>query len=120
MDINFLKYYSRKEVQEKIASTCLNKEIAIRLKDGNFAKRPNIIQYENDVYEFAKNGASSFNISGERWSNPLALTTGMSKKELNDLRIGWDLIFDIDSPDLENSKIITYYLIVNYSIFNES
>lgn len=111
MDINFLKYYSRKEVQKKIASTCLNKEIAIRLKDGNFAKRPNIIQYENDVYEFAKNGATSFNISGERWCDPLALKPGMSKKELNNLRIGWDLIFDIDSPDLENSKIITYYLV---------
>jgi len=111
MDINFLKYYSRKEVQKKIASTCLNKEIAIRLENGSFAKRPNIIQYENDVLEFAKNGASSFNISGERWRDPLALATGMSKKELNDLRIGWDLIFDIDSPDLEDSKIITYYLI---------
>jgi DNA primase catalytic subunit len=111
MVFNFLEYYSRKDVQKKIASGCLNREVAIRLPGGGFARRPNIIQYGNDIYEFAKNGAESFNVSGERWLDPLALKTGMTKKELENLRIGWDLILDIDSPDLEDSKIITHYLI---------
>ncbi len=59
---------------------------------GGFAKRPNILQYPQDVSEFAKDGATSFHVSEEHWNNPMELEPGMSKKKLDKLRTGWDLI----------------------------
>ena len=106
-----LKYYSRKEVQKSILSISKNREIAIKFADKGYGKRPDVIEFENDVYELAKKGATSFHISEELWNNPLLIKTGMSKKELDNLRIGWDLILDVDGLDLEYSKLAAYYLI---------
>ncbi len=107
----FLEYYSKKEIQNKIVLNGEEREIAARLGEKGFAKRPNILQYGQEVLDFAKNGATSFHISEERWKDPLALRPGMNKKSLDEIRKGWDLILDIDSPELEDSKIITYYLV---------
>jgi hypothetical protein len=41
----------------------------------------------------------------------LEIATGQSPAELNSLRIGWDLVLDVDSPYLEYSKIYTDLLI---------
>ncbi len=108
---DFLSYYSKKEVQDRIVSNCEDRELAARLGERGFAKRPNILQYSQEVLDFVKKGATSFHISEEHWKDPLILTPGMNKKKLDDLRKGWDLVLDIDSPDLEDSKIITHYLI---------
>lgn len=104
-----LEYYKRKEIQKEILNSSKDREVAIRFNEG-FGKRPDILQYENDILEAAKQGATSFHISEEHWSNPLSLDTGMSKQQLDQLRTGWDLIIDIDA-ELEHSKITAYYLI---------
>ena len=110
MQDKILKYYSRKDVQKAIVEEAKNREVAVRFTDA-FGKRPDILQYPNDVYEFAKQGATSFHASEEHWSNPLNLQPGMSKKQLDELRIGWDLIIDLDSKFLEYSKIAALLLI---------
>jgi len=99
-----LKYYSRKEIQEEIIEHAKNKEIAIKY-DYGFGKRPDTLQYPNDIVELVKKGATSFHCSEELWKNPLQLSPSMKKKDLDELRIGWDLIIDIDCPVLEYSKI---------------
>lgn len=106
-----LSYYSKPEIKKQIAFNSQNREVAIKCGERGFGKRPDIIQFENDVTELVKKGTTSFHISEEKWKNPLELKPGMTKRELDDLRAGWDLILDIDSPDLEDSKIITHYLI---------
>jgi DNA primase catalytic subunit len=107
----FLKYYSRKDIQENIVNNCEDRELAAKLGDKGFSKRPNILQYNNEILDFVKNGATSFHISEEHWKDPLMLKPGMNKQRLDELRKGWDLILDIDSPELEDSKIITHYLV---------
>jgi len=106
-----LKYYSRPEIQKAIVESCFGKEVSVMLGKDNFGKRPDVLNYETDVLELAKQGATSFHISEEHWKNPLKLTPGMTKKQLDELRTGWDFILDIDSPNLEHSKVIAYYLI---------
>ncbi|MBI2667538.1 hypothetical protein HYX17_02075 [Candidatus Woesearchaeota archaeon] len=107
---NILKYYSRKDVQNQILMASKNREIAAKYND-NFGKRPDIIQFENDILELARKGATSFHISVEHWSNPLDLKPGMSKKQLDDLRMGWDLLIDIDCKFIDYSKIAARLLI---------
>lgn len=106
-----LSYYKRVEIQQRIAENSQNREIAARYND-KFGKRPDSIQHPLDVMDIAKKGATSFHVSEERWINPLAIGTDMKRQELDDLRIGWDLILDIDCPNFNISKLITHLLIV--------
>ena len=106
-----LSYYSRPEIRKEIAFSSKNRETSAMYGIGKFGRRPDMIQFENDVTEMVKSGATSFHTSEEHWSNPLELKPGMTKKALDQLRTGWDLVLDIDSPDLGDSKIITHYLI---------
>jgi DNA primase large subunit len=108
--MDLLKYYSRKDVQKAIYESSINREIAVKFGDKGFGKRPDILQFGTDVYELVKQGATSFNISEERWQDPLLLKIGMTKKQLDDLRIGWDLLLDIDGL-FEYSKIAAYLVI---------
>ncbi len=101
----YLNYYLRKDIQSSIIRSAKNREVAVVYSDKGFGKRPDILQYENDIAELAKQGATSFHISEEHWKNPLLIRTGMSKKELDELKSGWDLILDLDSKYLEYSKI---------------
>ena len=121
---DLVEYYSRKDVQKAIVNIAKNREVAINFGDKGFGKRPEILQFDNDVEELAKQGATSFHISEEHWQNPLLLKPGMSKKDLDDLRLGWDLITDVDGLHLDYSKLATYlvvealnfYDINNYSV----
>ena len=103
--MDLLKYYSNKKIQEFLLRTSQNREFVAKFED-NFSRRPDVLQFENDIMEFVKKGATSFHISEEHWSNPLSLKSGMTQTELNNLRTNWDLILDIDGP-LEFSKIAT-------------
>jgi len=103
-------YYSRKDIQQLLISEAKNREIAFRYVE-TFGKRPDILQYENDIYSLAEKGVTSFHMSEELWSEPLELKTEMSKEELDKLRIGWDLIIDIDSKYLEYNKIAAELLV---------
>ncbi|MEK6852999.1 MAG: DNA primase small subunit domain-containing protein [Nanoarchaeota archaeon] len=97
------RFYSRKDVQRVILKTAKNREVAVRYGE-NFGRRPDTLNYENDIFELAKRGATSFHCSEERWKDPLKLTAQMSKSELEELRTEWDLLIDIDCKYLEYSK----------------
>jgi len=118
-----LKYYKKPEVQEAIVEHAASKEIAARFND-RFGKRPDSLQYPNDVLEMVKKGATSFHSSEELWNNPLQLQPLMNRKDLDNLRIGWDLVLDIDCKFVEYSKIaadiivkaLQYYNITSLSV----
>lgn len=106
-----LKYYKRDDVQRAIVACADDKEIAVKYGEKGFGKRPDVLKYPNDVLEFAKKGATSFHCSEELWSNPLGIVTGMKLADANALRKGWDLVLDIDCPELEYSKCAAYLLV---------
>ncbi len=99
-----LSYYKRRDIQEEIIKAAKNREIAVRYGD-KFGNRPDVLNNPNDVLELAKQKATSFHSSEELWSNPLQLNPNMKKHEMDSLRIGWDLVLDIDCSFFEYSKI---------------
>ena len=106
-----MKHYAKKAVQEELIANSGNREVAVRYPNGGFGKRPDVLQYPEDILEMVRQGASSFHASEERWQNPLLLKTEMSKKELDAQRIGWDLVLDIDCNFVEYSKIAAHVLV---------
>jgi DNA primase catalytic subunit len=109
-------YYSRPEIQKTILEFSANREICPRYFEG-FGKRPDSLQYASDIFELVKRGATSFHASEEIWSNPLLIKTGMTEKDLNKLRTGWDLLLDIDSKYIDYSKIYAK-IIINFLEFS--
>lgn len=99
-----LKHYKRPEIQKAIVEHAKNKEVAVKFTD-KFGKRPDTLSHPGDVFELAKQGATSFHSSEEIWKNPLQLDTSSDRKQLDSLRTGWDLVLDIDCAVLEYSKI---------------
>ncbi len=97
-------YYSRKDVQDTIFEFSKNREITPRYFEG-FGKRPDSLQYRGDIFELVRKGATSFHCSEELWEDPLKIVTGMNEGQLNEIRIGWDLLIDIDSKYIDYSKI---------------
>ena len=97
-------YYSRPDIQGALFNFSKNREIAPRYFEG-FGTRPDTFQYENDIFELVKKGATSFHCSEELWFDPLNLQTGMTVKQLDELRIGWDLLIDIDCKWFDYAKL---------------
>lgn len=114
-----LSFYKRKDIQEELVKHAKNKEVAFRFGD-SFGKRPETLVYPNDVLELAKQKVTSFHCSEELWKNVLQLSTKLRRKELDDLRKGWDLIFDIDCPSWKLSKIIAWLVIKSLKHHNIS
>jgi hypothetical protein len=110
MDTGVRDYYLREDVQELILACAKNREIAVKF-DFGFGKRPDVLMYKSDIADFARQGALSFHCSEELWKNPLQLQPSMTKKDLDNLRIGWDLVLDIDCPYLEYSQIAADLLV---------
>ncbi|MBA7597086.1 hypothetical protein ES703_04081 [subsurface metagenome] len=104
-------YYTRKDIQKALFEFSKNREIAPSYMMESFGKRPDSFQYPRDVFELVKNRATSFHCSEELWEDPLKLSTEMNEKQLDELRIGWDLLFDIDSKYLDYSKILAEIII---------
>lgn len=103
MGIN--SYYAREDALKAIAGFSKDREITGVYGNGQFSQRPNIIAYENDITEMTKKGIVSFHCSVERWTNPMLLRPGMNKDEFDRLRSGFDVLIDIDVPDIEYGKI---------------
>ncbi|MGC9309552.1 MAG: DNA primase small subunit domain-containing protein [Candidatus Nanoarchaeia archaeon] len=103
-------YYARKDIQEAIYEFCKNRETIPRYLE-QFGKRPDMLDYQSDILNEAKKGATSFHCSEEIWQNPLAISTSMSQDEYNNERTGWDFLIDIDSKYLDYSKIAAKLLI---------
>jgi len=120
-------YYSREDVQKAIYDFSKNREVVPRYTKKpeifgatktesfrgfeGFGKRPDSLQYRGDIFEMVKKGATSFHCSEELWKEPLEIETEMNEKKLNELRIGWDLILDIDSKYIDYSKILAELII---------
>jgi len=106
------KFYSEnREVVEDIVKISYNREVGYLLENLKFGPRPSVIEDIGDFFTLIDKGAISFHISLERWSNPLMLKDAKSKKEMNNLRIGWDLILDIDTEELNISKLVAKEII---------
>lgn len=103
-------YYSRADVRKEIFNFSKNRECIPRYFEG-FGKRPDGFQYEGDIFEQVKRGATSFHCSEELWADVLEISNELSREGFDELRIGWDLLLDIDSPYLEYSKIYAKILI---------
>jgi DNA primase catalytic subunit len=104
-------YYARKDIQKALFEFSKNREIAPSYMMESFGKRPDSFQYLGDIFGLVKNGATSFHCSEELWEDPLKLSTEMNEKKLNELRIGWDFLLDIDSKYLDYSKILAEIII---------
>ncbi|KHO44983.1 MAG: hypothetical protein QS98_C0014G0034 [archaeon GW2011_AR3] len=100
-----LQHYKRDDIQAEMLLTAKDREIAVKFADRGFGKRPDTLAYGNDILELAKQGATSFHASEERWKNIMRIDTSMRRQELDELRTGWDLILDIDCHFLEYSKM---------------
>ncbi len=113
-----LKFYKRDDIQTAIIENASNREVAINFGGKGYGKRPDILRYKRDILELAMRGATSFHISEERWTNPLALDTSLKKEELDKMRAGWDFIIDIDCHFLEYSKMAAYLIIKVLKYYN--
>jgi hypothetical protein len=103
-------YYSQPEIRKAIYEFSKNRETIPQYFQG-FGKRPDTLQYEGDIIEHVRKGTTSFHCSEEIWSDPLEITTEMSRPQFDDLRLGWDLLIDIDSPYFEYSRIYAELLV---------
>ncbi len=99
-----IQYYSKPGIAEELVRISQDREVVVNFQD-KFGKRPNMLQFPAEVREGARSGATSFHISEERWKDPMQLRLDMNKKDMNDLRIAWDFIIDIDCPWFEYSTI---------------
>jgi hypothetical protein len=116
-------YYSKPQVQQALLDFARNREVVPRYIEP-FGKRPDTIQYASDIMSLVQRGATSFHGSEEYWKDPLQIQTDLDATDLNELRTGWDLLIDIDSPYLDYSKIAAEIIldtlekhgIVNYGI----
>ncbi|MCR4327129.1 MAG: hypothetical protein NUV46_00940 [Nanoarchaeota archaeon] len=108
-------YYSRSDVQDSIFKFSKNREISPRYFEG-FGKRPDTLQFRGDVLGLAKRGATSFHCSEELWKDPLKIKTGMDKKDADELRVGWDLLIDIDCEHgIKYSKLAAESIVESFN-----
>lgn len=103
-------YYANPKVQEAILKFAADREVVPRYFEG-FGKRPDMLQYISDINGLVRKGATSFHGSEELWRDPLQLSSDSTLRELEDLRKGWDLLIDIDSPFLDCSKIAAQLIV---------
>ena len=115
--MNFKEYYLRRDVIKEFVRISKDREVQAWFKDMP-GKRPDIINLEGDVLDYVNKGMSSLHLSTERWNDPLRLKTGMTKKDLDELRKGWDYIIDIDCKVLEYSKIAAFYILDLFKFYN--
>ncbi len=119
-----ITYYSRLEICNELVRTAQTREITVQYGIDKFGKRPDILQFPNDVKSIIRKGATSFHCSEEKWGDPLQLKQESTKRELDNLRTGWDLILDIDCPWFDIATItaklllqaLDYHNIKSYSI----
>ncbi len=94
-----IAHYSNPVVKKEIARVAEGREVAVQFQGGAFGKRPQVIQFPQEIESFARSGATSFHISLEQWTDPLKLNPDINRREMDALRKGWDLVIDIDCDD---------------------
>ena len=98
-------WYSRERVRRAILEFGKNREVVSVFSDGSYGRRPDALNFEGDVLQAVAEGTVAFHCSVERWENPMKLDVGMKREELDNLRIGWDLLIDLDVKDFEIAKL---------------
>lgn len=119
-----IAWYSRLDVASELVRVGQDREVAHMFRQGGYGRRPSIIQFPADVKAVARQGATSFHMSQERWSNPMSLNAEVTEREIIDLRRTWDLVVDIDCPIFEYStlaaeeiiKTLTFHGVKNPSV----
>lgn len=104
-------WYSRESVQKALLEIAKNREVVCVYRDGRFGKRPDIIQYPQDILQAVAEGTVSFHGSVERWSQPMKLDVGLTKLDLDSLRSGWEIFIDPDVEDFEIAKLTVKQII---------
>jgi len=94
-------YYSRPDIQDFFMQFSKNREVVGVFKNGSYSTRPNTLVYPQDILAMVKEGSLEFHSSIERWSQPMSLRSD----NYEPLRIGWDVIFDLDCKMFEHGKI---------------
>ena len=69
---NIEKHYFRPEIINEMIEAAPNKEVVGSFGGVGYSKRPDILEYDNDVTVLVKKGVTSFHISEETWENPLS------------------------------------------------
>ncbi|MCH7850321.1 MAG: hypothetical protein IH845_01630 [Nanoarchaeota archaeon] len=105
VEITAMSHYARKDIGDAMFKFCKNRETIANFNNKYFAKRPDYLDYPTDIINQVRSGATSFHCSEELWSNPREINTNMTPEEYNEIKIGWDLLIDIDSKYLDYSKI---------------
>ena len=101
-----LSYYSREDIQKAMLKVCEKREVVGVFENGAYSKRPNILLYNADILTMVKSGVIEFHGSLEHWSNPILLKEG----NYNELRVGWDIVLDLDCDLFEHGKIAAVVL----------
>jgi len=113
-----VQYYNNDAVAERIFENAKNREVAGVFFSGNYEKRPNMLQYKEDVKQMALRGITSFHFSVERWAFPMQL----SADNYDELRIGFDILIDIDSKlgieEAQTAAILICNFLEKYGIKN--
>lgn len=106
-----MSHYARQDIQSAMFDFCKHREVVGNFNNKFFAKRPDCFDYPSDILNSARQGVTSFHCSEELWDNPLDIKTDMTPEQYNEIKIGWDLLIDIDSKYLDFSKIAAKLLI---------
>jgi hypothetical protein len=104
-------YYSRESILKALVEAGKDREVVSVYSDGRFGKRPDVIQYPQDVLQAVAEGTVAFHGSVERWQQPMKLDVGLNRPDLDKLRIGWDAFIDPDVDDFEIAKIAVKQII---------
>ena len=99
-----IRHYSRRDIAEELVRLAQSREVAVQFQSDAYGKRPDILQFPSEVGKLAWKGAVSFHASEEIWSDPLQLSSEITPAEMSRLRTGFDLILDIDSPNITYGK----------------
>jgi len=116
--MNSHAYYSRPDVQRELVRIAEDREVQVWFGLDRRGRRPEVLHYPADLKDLIRKGMTSLHFSEERWSDPLMLKPGMAKKILDELRIGWDLVLDIDSKDFELSRITAELIVEAFKHHN--
>jgi DNA primase large subunit len=113
MDLDFAairKYYERTDIQQELLIISKDREVQAWFGE-SCGKRPEAVYMLGDLKDLIRQGMTSFHISEERWIDPLQLEPGMQKRNLENLRKGWDMILDLDCKNLGYSQAAAELLI---------
>ena len=95
------EYYSRQDIQQFFMDFSKSREVVGVFKNGSYSTRPGTLVYPQDIVAMVKEGSLEFHSSIERWSQPMSLRSD----NYDSLRVGWDMILDLDCKVFEHGKI---------------